>query len=459
MFNSLPKNKDGEVRESNNITHKIIPTAEELKILRHKINNFKDLYIFNNPTYKSPSKNHISSHIKTPTNSSLDEVKTFKNSHYLNIPEKEVELLNHRYYEIHRYIDVNKEKVEQIENYDKLLIENEDLKNEIGKHKNFYLNMTYKEILSDYIKIKSEYILMHDQIQQQEKTIFNLEKQNKMLRDLDTNQNVNKNYYKLFLLSLLRSNGEIYETFKNELFSADSKSKLLKFLSSHVNSLEFQNFKMVNKVDSLIESVTKYLNDLIEFSGVISDIKNVINQVYDSQSLTPEFLIIRETLNNRSNFLTKQKESFILEKDKVKRIFSKEKNSDLIQCKDKIVESKTSSNYKEKILSEILDDKIEVYENLKNNLLNYDEYIQKQEEETNDIKENLMHENYILKIKNIKLRDALVKLLENDKLNDEEHIEDINKIIHQKKDVIFTEDLFHILKSQALMLESNYSNI
>ncbi len=49
---------------------------------------------------------------------------------YQNIPEKEMEIQNQRFYEIQAFIEANKQKIEQVEKYDELLKENLALKAE-----------------------------------------------------------------------------------------------------------------------------------------------------------------------------------------------------------------------------------------------------------------------------------------------------------------------------------------
>jgi predicted phage gp36 major capsid-like protein len=49
---------------------------------------------------------------------------------YQNIPEKEMEIQNQRFYEIQAFIEANKQKIEQVEKYDELLKENLALKTE-----------------------------------------------------------------------------------------------------------------------------------------------------------------------------------------------------------------------------------------------------------------------------------------------------------------------------------------
>lgn len=61
------------------------------------------------------------------SNKLYNEMKNF------NIPEKEMEIQNQRFYEIQAFIEANKQKIEQVEKYDELLKENLALKAENEK--------------------------------------------------------------------------------------------------------------------------------------------------------------------------------------------------------------------------------------------------------------------------------------------------------------------------------------
>ena len=156
----------------NNIHQRIIPTSEELKLLREKITNIKDLYIFKNPSSSTGSlgldnkkyildlkSNNSSSNILleksqredlrnsnrqiNKSNSNFNLIPMLNSQHVL--PEKEVELLNQRYFEIQKFLEINKDKIEKIENYDELIKENEELKNEISTYQILDQNITFKE--------------------------------------------------------------------------------------------------------------------------------------------------------------------------------------------------------------------------------------------------------------------------------------------------------------------------
>jgi hypothetical protein len=511
----------------NNLNQRIIPTSEELKILREKISNIKDLYIFKNPSSSTASLGQKKSFIdrdNSSTNNLLEksqreDLRNFnlhmnKSSSNFNLnpnlalPEKEVELLNQRYFEIQKFLEINKDKIEKIENYDELMKENEELKNEISKYQILDQNLTFKEILNDYMRMKSEFLLLTEINSEQEKHILNLEKQIKMLMDIDSNS-VNKNYLRLFIVSLISENNSLIQNKEiqkmlSEIFN-NSGINTVQLLSNRIETLELQNFSLITKLEKMSQVMKDNLNELIEYSEVISDIKNVLNQVYESQSLTTEFLIIRDTLNNRSNFLTSQKENFLQEKERLANEGYKQLNIDILLCKDKITESKVkissssnpnnfnnyniptpvpgssklnisniSQNVQNNRLLEILDEKIEIYENLKNNLAQYEDYINyNKTRENNNIQntemnlacnmtENLLNENYILKTKNIKLRELVTKIIKSKSFDidmiDEEIVSDLNEILNSKKDVAYSEDLFYMMKSQALLLENLISS-
>lgn len=518
----------------NNIHQRIIPTSEELKLLREKITNIKDLYIFKNPSSSTGSlgldnkkyildlkSNNSSSNILleksqredlrnsnrqiNKSNSNFNLIPMLNSQHVL--PEKEVELLNQRYFEIQKFLEINKDKIEKIENYDELIKENEELKNEISTYQILDQNITFKEILNDYMRMKSEYLLITQINSEQEKHIINIEKQIKILMDIDSNL-VNKNYLRLFIVSLLTSNCNIMQNKEIQKMLSDifnnSGINTLHLLSNRIETLELQNFSLITKLEKMNQVMKDNLNELIEYGEVISDIKNVLNQVYDTQSLTTEFLIIRDTLNNRSNFLATQKENFLQEKEQLSIERYKQINLDILLCKDKITESKVKissnsnlnslnnnniptsvqgssklnisnvhQNLQNNRLLEILDEKIEIYENLKNNLAQYEDNINNNKVRENNINtletnfacnmtENLLNENYILKTKNIKLRELASKIIKSKSFDinilDEEIITSLNEILNSKKDVVFCEDLFYMLKSQALLIENIISS-
>ena len=152
----------------------------------------------------------------------------------------------------------------------------------------------------------------------------------------------------------------------------------------------------------------------------------------------------------------------------------------LLLCKDKIVESKVnisnygatntknsalnastySNNNNNKIL-ELIDEKIEIYENLKNNIAQYEDNMIKEKdlEENNNfnlnIAENLMNENYLLKTKNIRLIKFLYTFMKNKEFDmTEESLYELDDLMNGNPNHVFPEDLFNIIKSQSIIIEN-----
>ena len=321
-----------------------------------------------------------------------------------------------------------------------------------------------------------------------EKHILDLEKENKFLKDLYNNLPVNKTSLKYFLINLLCNKLDLndYDTkkFLYELFiNENSKSKIdfVRFLDQRIDALEHQNFNLITKLEKSNISIKNYINEINEFCEVISDIRNVVNQVYESQSLTTEFLIIRDTLNNKMNYIMDQKEINSGLKEKIEKDETKIQNMNLLLCKDKIVESKVnmsnygatnskisalnastySNNINNNKLLELIDEKIEIYENLRNNMAQYEDNMIKEKdlEENNNfnlnIAENLMNENYLLKTKNIRLIKFLYRFIENKEFDlTEESLYELDDLMNGHSNHVFPEDLFNIIKSQSIIIEN-----
>ena len=169
------------------------------------------------------------------------------------------------------------------------------------------------------IKLKSEYALIEQKNKEKEEYIVKLEKEKNMLTELNTtsiSNNANNVPLKsIFLYILSRNeftNKESNLKILNELFGQNFD--FIKFLQMRVDSLELQNYYLISKNDKNTNIIKSYLDEMIEVYEVVSDIRNVLNQVYDVQSLTKEFMLIRETLNTKNDFLMKKKDIFFEEK-------------------------------------------------------------------------------------------------------------------------------------------------
>jgi len=195
---------------------------------------------------------------------------------------------------------------------------------------------------------------------EKEEYMFKIEKEKKMLTEMNTvalnNAGTTSSTLKSIFLSILSrnefSNKETNFKAIKELFGQNFD--YVKFLQMRIDSLELQNYYLITKNEKNINMIKTYLDELIEVYEVVSDIRNVLNQVFDMQSLTKEFMLIRETLNTKNDFLMKKKEIFSEEKKnldikaiKVNLDMIKEINEEVLICKDKIFEFKEliSSEY------------------------------------------------------------------------------------------------------------------
>ena len=172
--------------------------------------------------------------------------------------------------------------------------------------------------------MKSEIALFHQKEKETEEYLVKLEKEKKMISEINNvslnnnnnNQSLNTSTIKNIFINLL---------IRNEFSNKESNLKILKeifgqnfefvkFLQMRVDSLELQNYYLISKNEKNYNLIKTYLDELIEVYEVVSDIRNVLNQVYEMQSLTKEFMLIRETLNTKNDFLMKKKEIFFEEK-------------------------------------------------------------------------------------------------------------------------------------------------
>ena len=191
---------------------------------------------------------------------------------------------------------------------------------------------------------------------------------------------------------------------------------------------------------------------------------------FEKQSLTKEFLIIRETLNTRDEFLSKQKKFFTAEKDKIYKELIKDLKYQVLLTNDKINENYIKLLDAEKVdgMTSLLEDKIEELQNLKGNLAYYEDYMQfKEENNLNNeedlnsnklyplkIRESLHNENIAIKSKFTRLKNLFFKLIKNKTIDfDEITYKQLNHILNTNYDISYSEDMFKIMKAQAVLLE------
>lgn len=163
---------------------------------------------------------------------------------------------------------------------------------------------------------------MEQKDKEKEEYIFKLEKEKKMLTEINTvslnnigSSSSSSSLKNIFLSILTRNeftNKETNIKAIRELFG--NNFDYIKFLQMRIDSLELQNYYLITKNEKNTNMIKTYLDELIEVYEVVSDIRNVLNQVFEMQSLTKEFMLIRETLNTKNDFLMKKKEIFSEEK-------------------------------------------------------------------------------------------------------------------------------------------------
>jgi hypothetical protein len=339
------------------------------------------------------------------------------------------------------------------------------------------------------IQVKSQNISLQKELDDERRTRSSLEKQLQILKQLESNKiNSQNQSLKLLIFSLLNqdnfqnnpnnniinksSNNNI--KLLNEIFNNNNNLgedvNFMRFLGARVDALEFQNFKLASKHEKYSNLIGNYIDELIEFIEILSDIRNVVNQVFDSQSLTKEFLIIRETLNSRDEYLEKQKKYFFSEKEKVSKELNKDLKYQILLSHDKITENylRLLDSEKTEGLANLLEEKIEEIQNLKNNLALYEDFLQYREENQINsegefavrvqyplkIREVLLCENAGLKVKFLKLKSLFLRLARQRTIElDEQGFKELNAIMNSNYDVVYSEEIFGLMKAQALLVE------
>jgi hypothetical protein len=196
----------------------------------------------------------------------------------------------------------------------------------------------------------------------------------------------------------------------------------------------------------------------------------VVNQVFESQSLTKEFFIIRETLNSRDDYIEKQRKFFLSEKEKISKELNKDLKFQILLAHDKITENylRLLESEKNEGLANLLEEKIEELQNLKNNLALYEDFLQYREENNLNLegemarkatyplklRESLLSENAGLKVKFLKLKSLFMRLAKEKSIElDEQSFKELNAIMNSNYDIIYSEEIFDLMKAQAILVE------
>lgn len=234
--------------------------------------------------------------------------------------------------------------------------------------------------------MKIENISLKRELEEEKRKRFNIEKQMEILKQLENNKiNPQNQSLKLLIFSLLNkediSGSSFYFKILSELFNRN-EINWSRFLAARVDALEFQNFKLNSKQEIFSNTITNYINELIEFIEVISYFKNVVNQIFESQSLTQEFFLIRETLNSRDSFMESQKNFFLEEKKNIQRELNNDMKFNLLLTHDKISENYLNilKNEKQEGILQIVGEKIKEMQKMVTDIALYDDFLDYKEE-------------------------------------------------------------------------------
>ena len=497
-------------------TIRIIPTTEELNILREKLNSISDL------EFENPQNNFLSNKNLIKKLPSINETIGNIIGNYLEINNEELknkskeEIINQLTQIINNLKNVISNNSYKIDNYDNILYENNELKNELNLMNQNYNNMN-NEISENYLmnsfenkqrlisknnnrmnlnslnnlnsinesltqnsnnqnyfieKLKSENLELKNQTKTLNKEISELKKLNTintMIKEEDEEKLKNSKYLKIYLIQFLnqnKNNNSEIKNYLNQLFNNQNEN-YTNYLIERINNLEFQNYSLLNQIEYYQKITLQTTDDLNEYIEIIDDIRNVLNCISDDIRLNDDFYVIRDTLNKKENVIYNQRDVILERKKEIENNDIIRKNEDIILCKDKINEiqliDKDKINYEKSF--QILNEKISNYESLRDLMMKYEDFINFIDKDGEyDIifksKDELLKYNNSLIENNILLRRIIEDLLKNNNNNiDDEEMKKINKVINFDKSFnSFNEDLILLLRNQAKIIEKNLEN-
>ena len=497
-------------------TIRIITTTEELNILREKLNSISDL------EFENPQNNFLSNKNLIKKLPSINETIGNIIGNYLEINNEELknkskeEIINQLTQIINNLKNVISNNSYKIDNYDNILYENNELKNELNLINQNYNNMN-NEISDNYLmnsfenkqrlisknnnrmnlnslnnlnsinesltqnsnnqnyfieKLKSENLELKNQIKTLNKEISELKKLNTintMIKEEDEEKLKNSKYLKIYLIQFLnqnKNNNSEIKNYLNQLFNNQNEN-YTNYLIERINNLEFQNYSLLNQIEYYQKITLQTTDDLNEYIEIIDDIRNVLNCISDDIRLNDDFYVIRDTLNKKENVIYNQRDVILERKNEIENNDIIRKNEDIILCKDKINEiqliDKDKINYEKSF--QILNEKISNYESLRDLMMKYEDFINFIDKDGEyDIifksKDELLKYNNSLIENNILLRRIIEDLLKNNNNNiDDEEMKKINKVINFDKSFnSFNEDLILLLRNQAKIIEKNLEN-
>ena len=430
----------------------ICPTIEEIDLIRKKLNSIVDIPYFkenksnNNLFFNDPKKNNYS--LSKDLNQNNNEI---------------IDQLNQKIMELENTLNSNSYK---INNYDNLVNENKELNYLISKMKKTYSNDHINNNLSNYeindeednnninkrntpeqiLKyIKNNTDTKHsnynDEIKyNNSKNNFdinnnNLSKKGSSYKNINKdsdpeiiNQLLNKNKYlseeidklkrELYLSSKQNtSNKEILANYIQQMLNEhkdELNTELIKFLLDRIDKLEYQNYFLASKMENYIIIMNQFIEELCEYIDIIFDLGNVINDIPENiirQNINEDFFIVRDTLNNKKDMLSKKYEEYNNFKNNLNTNDALKNNDVLLMIGNKINDLNTLINDDKisKDFSQIIDEKMKKYENLMNKI--------NSEDNNNFIEKELIITNNILEKKNSELRQIIKEIFANDKSN------------------------------------------
>lgn len=463
---------------------RVMPTEEEIKILREKFNSIKDIY---------PSSNKPTQKIKKNPEVKITEIESKRLKEAFGRLEKENKDLKTKLKENQSMIEnLQKEKAEehnngnQRENLDKSLNDylgintqgtmgSKDIYSRTGQglsanknenKKSFaeqyqsYENQGFQSqnlnfLLKKLQKVQSDIINGEKQIKEQEKKIYSNEKQNEILDYLQEEDNLSNNdYMKILILTLLNRNSldEQNKKILKQIFSFQNMpNNLGMLLLNRIENLEYQNFFLINKIDYYIKVIGQLSDEVIEHIEIIGDIKNVLSKENRSDQFSKDFYSIKNTLNQKMSILNNKKDSINDLKNEIAQNDITLKNQNIILCKDKFVELKNERNSSsskvsknENKIMEIINVRLNDLNSLKDILNKYEDFVGYLQNENDintelenkfKIKDEICYFNELLKSNNSKLKYLLMEIVEKCNISDNTLNNKIMKILNEKEEL------------------------
>ena len=338
----------------------LYPTAEEINLLRKKLNSIVDIPLDQQNTNYSMNDNYSNNYDNTNNNN--------KNYYYNDEENKKNEIINQQ-----------RQKIAELENI----------------------------ISSNYDKNKDSYFIQKsnspkDLFQELYSKINNLLQENsKLKKDLYLSSKQNEN------------NKELLSNYIEQSLTNNKKNinrNLIDFLLDRVEKLEYQNFFLASKIENYSIILNQYIDELCEYIDIIEDLQTVINDISENINnnnilLNDDFYLVKDTLNNKKNILKAKYNSYLEFRNKLNTDDLIKNNDVFLMTGNKINDMKNINNKSNVDFANILDEKIKKYELLSKNEIDKNQNLCEKE---------IFINNMILEQKNSELRQILKDILAND---------------------------------------------